>query len=220
MPSPQEKLHMSKITPTIYLVDDDPAIRDSLALLLESHGSHVETYADALAFLQTPAKNDIGCLILDIRMPHLSGLALQEKLKQLDSQLPLIFITGHGDVEQCARAFRRGAIDFISKPIDKRQLMDSVRRAIRQSIQRQEKKAATQEVANRLARISERERAVLDMVAEGLSSKEIGKLLDVSPRTVETHRSSLFSKLGVSTLAELIRFYLCALEASRAQTIP
>jgi two-component system response regulator FixJ len=206
---------MIKTTPTIYLVDDDPAVRDSLTLLIGSHGGCVEAYPDAPTFLAEAASDDIGCLILDIRMPHLSGLALQEQLQKQGIQLPIIFITGHGDVAQCARAFKSGAIDFISKPIDQNQLMGSVRRAIRQSIQLQEKKAETLDVANRLARISERERAVLDMVAEGLSSKEIGKLLDVSPRTIETHRASLFAKLEVSTLAELIRFYLCALETSR-----
>ncbi|WP_028534464.1 response regulator transcription factor [Paludibacterium yongneupense] len=205
---------MTTTTPTVYIVDDDPAVRDSLAFLITAQGMRPLCYDSAAAFLEQYHEGDIGCVVLDIRMPQITGLALQETLRERKITIPLVFITGHGDVEQCSRAFKGGAIDFLTKPVDQARLVDSLRRAIRISIQQHKQEVETQEVRARLARISGREREVLERVADGMSSKEIARALDLSPRTVEVHRANLFNKLGVASLADLIRFYLRALEAT------
>jgi len=205
---------MKYMMPTVFIVDDDPAVRDSLALLIMAQGMRTVTFASAMEFLETYTEGEIGCMVLDIRMPQITGLALQEKLVERGLSIPIVFITGHGDIEQCRRAFQSGAIDFLTKPIDQNRLIDSLRKGIRLSIQQQQQDEETQEVMNQLARISGREREVLELVADGLSSKEIARQLDLSPRTIEVHRANLFSKLGVESLADLIRFYLKALEAT------
>lgn len=205
---------MKYMMPTVFIVDDDPAVRDSLALLIMAQGMRTVTFANAMEFLDNYTEGEIGCLVLDIRMPQITGLALQEKLLERGLTIPIVFITGHGDIEQCRRAFQSGAIDFLTKPIDQNRLIDSLRKAIHMSIHQQQQDEETQEVMTLLARISGREREVLELVADGLSSKEIARRLDLSPRTIEVHRANLFSKLGVDSLADLIRFYLKALEAS------
>ena len=205
---------MKYMMPTVFIVDDDPAVRDSLALLIMAQGMRTVTFANAMEFLETYTEGEIGCMVLDIRMPQITGLALQEKLVERGLSIPIVFITGHGDIEQCRRAFQSGAIDFLTKPIDQNRLIDSLRKGIRLSIQQQQQDEETQEVMTQLARISGREREVLELVADGLSSKEIARQLDLSPRTIEVHRANLFSKLGVDSLADLIRFYLKALEAT------
>jgi RNA polymerase sigma factor (sigma-70 family) len=205
---------MKYMMPTVFIVDDDPAVRDSLALLIMAQGMRTVTFASAMEFLESYTEGEIGCMVLDIRMPQITGLALQEKLVERGITIPIVFITGHGDIEQCRRAFQSGAIDFLTKPIDQNRLIDSLRKGIRMSIHQQQQEEETQEVMQLLDRISGREREVLELVADGLSSKEIARQLDLSPRTIEVHRANLFSKLGVDSLADLIRFYLKALEAT------
>lgn len=204
---------MASMTPTIFVIDDDPAVRDSLALLIGTQGLRVQTFEHAEAFLEKFRTDEIGCLVLDIRMPQTSGLALQDMLNLQNIQMPIIFITGHGDLEECRRAFRGGAVDFLTKPINSPQLLESLKKAIRISIQQQKQEAETQEVRQKLERITERERLILRYVAEGRSSKEIARELALSPRTVEAHRAKLFEKLAINSLAELVRFYLKALDA-------
>ncbi|RMC99926.1 DNA-binding response regulator [Aquitalea palustris] len=205
---------MKYMMPTVFIVDDDPAVRDSLALLIMAQGMRTVTFASAMEFLDSYTEGEIGCMVLDIRMPQITGLALQEKLVERGVTIPIVFITGHGDIEQCRRAFQSGAIDFLTKPIDQNRLIDSLRKGIRMSIHQQQQEEETQEVMQLLDRISGREREVLELVADGMSSKEIARQLDLSPRTIEVHRANLFSKLGVDSLADLIRFYLKALEAT------
>lgn len=205
---------MKYMMPTVFIVDDDPAVRDSLALLIMAQGMRTVTFANAMEFLEGYTEGEVGCLVLDIRMPQITGLALQEKLVERGLSIPIVFITGHGDIEQCRRAFQSGAIDFLTKPIDQNRLIDSLRKGIRMSIDQLQQDEETQEVMLQLDRISGREREVLELVADGLSSKEIARQLDLSPRTIEVHRANLFSKLGVDSLADLIRFYLKALEAT------
>lgn len=205
---------MKYMMPTVFIVDDDPAVRDSLALLIMAQGMRTVTFANAMEFLEGYTEGEIGCLVLDIRMPQITGLALQEKLVERGLSIPIVFITGHGDIEQCRRAFQSGAIDFLTKPIDQNRLLDSLHKGIRMSIDQLQQDEETQEVMLQLDRISGREREVLELVADGLSSKEIARQLDLSPRTIEVHRANLFSKLGVDSLADLIRFYLKALEAT------
>lgn len=208
---------MRNTMPTVFIVDDDQAVRDSLALLIMAQGMRTATFPSAQDFLDNYSSGEIGCLVLDIRMPQITGLALQEMMKEKGLNIPTIFITGHGDIEQCRRAFHHGAIDFLTKPIDQERLLDSLRKGIRESIQQQQQDAETQDVLNRLSRITEREREVLNLVADGMSSKEIAKSMDLSPRTIEVHRSNLFGKLGVDSLADLVRFYFRALESTGKQ---
>ncbi|AOZ48911.1 response regulator transcription factor [Chromobacterium vaccinii] len=205
---------MQNTTPTVFIVDDDPAVLDSLAMLITAQGMKTVAFPNAMEFLDGYQGNQICCLVLDIRMPQITGLALQQQLMERDINIPIVFITGHGDIEQCRRAFQTGAIDFLTKPIDQNRLIASLRRGIRISIQQHQQEEETQEVMSQLARISGREREVLELVADGLSSKEIARELDLSPRTIEVHRANLFSKLGVDSLADLVRFYLKALEAT------
>jgi FixJ family two-component response regulator len=205
---------MSTMTPIVYIVDDDPAVLDALTLLVSAQGIRTVSFSNAQAFLDNCSKSEIACAVLDIRMPHISGLALQDMMHERGLTIPLVFITGHGDIEQCRRAFKNGAIDFLTKPVDQSRLIDSLRRAIRLSIRQHSQEVETQEVLARLSRISGREREVLERVAAGLSSKEIARELELSPRTVEVHRANLFNKLDVASLADLIRFYLKALEAT------
>jgi RNA polymerase sigma factor (sigma-70 family) len=205
---------MITTTPTVFVVDDDPAVRDSLEMLIRAQGMAVSAFEHANHFLQDYQPGAIGCLVLDIRMPQITGLALQELLVEKNMHLPIVFITGHGDVEQCSRAFKSGAIDFLTKPIDQGRLLDGIKRGIRLCIQQHAQETETQDVLHRLARISPREREVLDLIADGMSSKEIAQRLNLSPRTVDVYRANLFDKLGVPSLADLIRFYLRALEAT------
>jgi FixJ family two-component response regulator len=201
-------------TPTVFIVDDDPAVRDSLEMLIRTQGMYVRAYPSATHFLKDFLPEAIGCLVLDIRMPQITGLALQEMLQSKNMHLPIVFITGHGDVEQCSRAFRNGAIDFLTKPIDQGRLLDGIRRGIRMCIQQHQQESENLDVMQRLSRLSAREREVLDLIADGMSSKEIAAQLGLSPRTVDVYRANLFDKLEVPSLADLVRFYLRALEAT------
>ncbi|MFC3531910.1 response regulator transcription factor [Vogesella facilis] len=197
-------------SPLIYLVDDDDAVRDALALLLRSVGLRSEGHADPLAFLARHDRGAIGCVVLDIRMPGISGLDVLERLAT-DSDLPVIMLTGHGNVDLCRRAFKSGAVEFLQKPVDDDVFLDTVQKAVRQHIGSRERQAATLAARQKLARLSGRELDVLQRIADGLSNKEIARELALSPRTVETYRANVFAKLEVDTLAQLIRHYLVLL---------
>lgn len=205
--------------PIVYVVDDEPAILDSVSLLIRSAGLRVMAFPSALEFLAAFIPNQIACLVLDIRMPGTTGLELQAELEGAGVTLPIVFVTGHGDVAQCTRAFKAGASDFLTKPIDGELLLDAIRKALRHCIATYEKASRTQEAEIRLARLSGREREVLELVTEGMSSKEIGTRLGLSPRTIEAHRASLFDKLEVNTLAELIKLFVYAIDAERAHRL-
>lgn len=189
----------------VYLVDDDAAVRDSLSLLMRSVGLQVKAFPNPSDFLAQYQGNELGCLVLDIRMPAISGLAVQEKLLADGSKLPIIMITGHGDVAQCRRAFQNGAVDFLTKPIDEQVLIDSLQKAIRISLDEHAARRQTEEVHTRLGRLSPRERAVCDRIADGLTNKLIADELALSLRTVEAYRASAFEKLGIASVAELVR---------------
>ena len=206
---------LTQLDPVVYVVDDDTAVLDSVSLLLRSNGLQVLPCGSARHFLEHYVAGHIGCLILDIRMPGMSGLELQQALNDEQIDVPVIFITGHGDVLQCSRAFKAGAIDFLPKPIDELALLDSVRRGIQDSIRRHDKNARTQEIEAQLGKLSRRELEILGHIVDGRSSREVAILLDLSPRTVEAHRANIYTKLGVDTLADLVKFYLAALEDGR-----
>lgn len=198
---------MYQQSPVVYLLDDDPDVRESLSLLLRSIGLSTQEYATPQEFRAGWEPALIGCLILDIRMPGESGLQLLETLMAQHPELPVIMLTGHGDLNACRRAFRSGAVEFLTKPVDEVALIEAVQAAIRSHIARREKSKLSQQAQAHLARLSAREREVLARIADGLSNKQIAKLLQLSPRTVETHRANLFDKLEVNSLAQLVRLY-------------
>ncbi|RBL82977.1 DNA-binding response regulator [Streptomyces cavourensis] len=198
-------------SPLVYLVDDDDAVREALALLLRSVGLRSEGHADPQAFLAGLSPHTIGCVVLDIRMPGISGLDVLARLADT-SDLPVVMLTGHANVDLCRRAFKGGAMEFLQKPVDDDVFLDAVQAAVRTHIASRERLAVTQAAADRLARLSAREREVLERVVQGLSNKEIAREFDLSPRTVETYRANVFAKLEADSLAQLIRQYATLLD--------
>lgn len=191
--------------PTVFLVDDDDAVRRSLKLLIGTYGLHVESHASAESFLKAWCSEAVGCLVLDIRMGGLSGLALQDLLRERDVPLPIVFITGHGDIAACRRAFRQGAVDFLTKPVDEHALMQAIRKGISKDVERHRSQAESSDLIQRLASLSDRERQVLKGMLQGLPNKLIARDISLSSRTVESHRARLYTKLQANSLAHLIR---------------
>lgn len=198
-------------SPLVYLVDDDDAVRDALALLLRTVGLRSEGHADPQQFLAQLSPQAIGCVVLDIRMPGISGLDVLARLAEA-SDLPVVILTGHANVDLCRRAFKGGAMEFLQKPVDDDVFLDAVQSAVRGHIARRERLAVTQAAADRLARLSTREHEVLERIVQGMSNKEIAREFDLSPRTVETYRANVFAKLEADSLAQLIRQYATLLE--------
>jgi two-component system response regulator FixJ len=204
------------LEPTVYLVDDDDAVRDALSFLLGTVGLNIRPFADGRALervLDAEGPPSIGCLLLDIRMPHISGLQLQLRLQERGVDLPVILLTGHADVELCRRAFHQGAVDFLSKPVDETQLLEAVQRAVRQHLRGRERQAASGQARERLSRLTAREHEVLRGMLDGQTSKQTARMLEISARTVETHRASLFAKLEAESLAGVIRIALAGEDA-------
>lgn len=192
----------------VYLVDDDEAVREALALLLSTVDIDVHSFADPQRFLSSVAQLEPGCIIMDIRMPWVSGLKVQEKLLEQDMQWPTIVISGHGDIEACRRAFRNGAIDFLSKPIDEQDLIDAIQKGQEILEKRLRLQAEKNETLTLLASLTPREQEILGRVAAGFTSKEIAEGLGLSPRTVESHRAAVGAKLGTTSQAEMTRLWL------------
>lgn len=192
----------------IYVVDDDEGIREGLQLLLETSGHSVKLFCSGIDFLESYHADMHGCLILDIRMPRMSGLDLQQKLKGLGSTLPIIFITGHGDIPMAVEAMRQGAIDFIRKPFREQDLLDRINQALSIDAGNIKHQREEDTVATKLSLLSDREIQIFERVAKGDMNKNIAYELGISERTVEVHRSQVMKKLEVRTLAELVRFKL------------
>ncbi|WP_315130434.1 response regulator [Achromobacter marplatensis] len=203
--------HAHALSPQVYLVDDDEAVRDGLALLLRSVGLRSTGFGDPLAFLAQLSSSAIGCVVLDIRMPGISGLDVLSRLAE-QSDLPVVMLTGHANVDLCRRAFKGGAMEFLQKPVDDDVFLDAVQAAVRTHIASRERLAVTQAAAERLARLSGREHEVLERIVQGMSNKEIAREFDLSPRTVETYRANVFAKLEADSLAQLIRQYATLLD--------
>lgn len=199
-------------TPVIHVIDDEAPFRRSLLFLLESAGWEAVGHESAEAFLEAaPALPACGgCLVLDIRMPRISGLELQRRLNVAGSLFPVVFMTGHGEVELAVQAMKEGAIDFLQKPFKDQQFLDTVERAVSISIERQALNLRAREARQILAKLSPREAEVARHLALGLSNKEIGKALNISDNTVHVHRQHLMEKTGVSSAAELARLILRA----------
>jgi len=198
---------------TVFIVDDDAAVRDSIQELVESVGLRAEGYDSALAFLDAFMPQRPGCLVLDVRMAEMSGLVLQERLNELEARIPVIVLTGHGDVPMAVQAMRNGAVDFIQKPYREQALLDSINVAMNQDAAARRSSGAADDIERRLGSLTEREREVLGHILSGLTSKQIARELDVSPRTVEAHRKNLLRKLGIGSVKDLM-LQLAALEKS------
>ena len=195
------------LSPLIHLIDDDEAVRTSLALLIGTVGLRVQTWADPQEFMRSFDRQSIGAIVLDVRMPGISGLTVLDALVAQGVDYPVIMLTGHGTVELCRRALKSGATEFLEKPVDDDVLLEALQNAVRQHVRSRDRHQASRQARERYAQLSEREREVLGLIMEGLTNKDIGRALGLSPRTVETHRANLFAKLQVESLAHLIRHY-------------
>jgi FixJ family two-component response regulator len=207
-------------SPLVHLVDDDAAVRDALARLIGTVGLRVESWADPQAFVAGFDREAIGAIVLDIRMPGVSGLAVLDTLIGEGVDQPVIMLTGHGTVDLCRRAFKAGAAEFLEKPVADDLLLDALQKAVRAHVRSRERQRADRDARERYERLSEREREVLSLIVAGLTNKEIGRALALSPRTVETHRANLFVKLEAESLAQVIRRYAGLVEGGTPAGTP
>ena len=205
---------MTPLSPLIQLIDDDEAVRDSLALLIGTVGLRVQTWADPSAFVNQFDREAIGAIVLDVRMPGTSGLTVLDTLRAQGVDQPIVMLTGHGTVEMCRRAFKAGAAEFLEKPVNDELLIETLQNAVRQHVKSRQRHLANRAARERYGQLTEREREVLGLIVEGLTNKDIGRALTLSPRTVETHRANLFAKLEAESLAQLIRHYASLVEAA------
>lgn len=201
---------MSDLKPTVFIVDDDEVVRNTMAQLAETVDLKARAFGSARAFLDAYDPAEPGCLLLDVRMPGMSGIQLQTKLRNQNIHIPIIFITGHGDVPMAAQAFKKGAVDFIEKPFRNQDLLDRIQEALARDTQFRQKQAVQKAAQDRLALLTPRERQVLDLVRAGKANKVIARELGLSLRTVEVHRAGIMGKLQVDSLAELVVLANCA----------
>ena len=192
----------------IYIIDDDAAVRDSLALLLRLHGFDTVDFASAEAFLAEVTRDWSGIVLVDLRMPGMSGLELQGALQSREIELPVIIITAHGETSAARTSLKAGAVDFLEKPIDRDQLLSAIREGLTSESERIRRASQNAEISRQLGRLTPREREVLDRVIAGKHNREIAKELDISVRTVEVHKARVMSKMGVERIADLMRVLL------------
>ncbi len=190
---------------TVFVVDDDDAVRDSLGMLLRSVELPVETFDSGIAFLERYRPDLSGCLVLDIRMPKMSGLETQQKLRELGSRLPVIFITGHGDIPMAVQAIKEGAADFIQKPFRDQDLLDRIHAALEEDSRLRSEDSQRATLATRYESLTDREREVMEMVVAGKANKVIALDLNLSQRTVEIHRARVMEKMQARSLADLVK---------------
>lgn len=194
--------------PTIFVVDDDEPVRDAIGMLLDTVDLPYESYASAQDFLDAYDPDRRGCLVLDIRMPGMSGLELQQRLEELRAGLPIVFITGHGDVPMAVEAMKRGAVDFIRKPFRDQELLDRVNEALAVEAGQRAEVETLAELRERIGALTPREHEVFERVADGQANKVVAIDLGISERTVEIHRSQVMHKTGARSLADLVRMKL------------
>ncbi len=199
---------MKKSEQCVFIVDDDASVRDSLGLLLGLNGYRTLPFASADDFLKSCEAGWSGCLLLDIRMPGTDGLALQAMLREGEINLPIIFMTAHGDVPTVRTALKAGAVDYLKKPVDPDALLATVRTAMNVDVSQREKSDRADQNERRMRNLTPREREVLDLVVQGQQYRQIAAALGISPRTVEVHRARLMEKLGVRNISELVRLSL------------
>lgn len=215
-PAKSEPTKMTKI-PTVFYVDDDEALCESVRFLLESANLPIETFLSARAFLDSYDMDRPGCLMLDVRMPEITGLELQEQLRKRNIMLPVIFITGHGDVPMATRAMKAGAFEFLTKPFHDQTLLDSIQQAIEIDAERRKVLQQRIDIAQRIAKLTPREKEVMQCVIKGNLNKETAAELDISPKTVELHRAQVMKKMNAHSLAELVGMVLVNEESTRLQ---
>ena len=206
---------MTSLDPIVFIVDDEPAIRNSLRSLCQSVGLHARTSPSAADFLEHYDENQPGCIIIDVRLSGMGGLELQQELAERGSTLPVIMLTGHGDVPMAVRATKAGAQDFLEKPFRAQDILDAIHRALRQNSEVRVQQARRAEIERRMESLTPREREVLDLVVDGNTTKQIALSLSRSAKTIDIHRSNLMHKMRARSVAELVRL---ALEA-RAMAI-
>ncbi len=193
------------IEQTVLVVDDDDAVRDSIKELVESVGLKAQTFASAQSFLESYTTDQAGCLVLDVRMARMSGLTLQAKLKEMGADLPIIFITGHGDIDMAVQVMKAGAVDLIQKPYHEQNLLDSINDALEIDVEKRRASRKQGALEKQIASLTEREREVMDLLAEGHTNKAVAEQLGISPRTVEVHRQRVLEKCEVKSVPQLIR---------------
>lgn len=199
---------MNDTNMTVFVVDDDDAVRQSIQWLLESVGLKVKLFSSVRNFLDQLDPLEVGCLVLDVRMPGMSGLDLQRELVKRGFEIPVIIITGHGDVPMAVRAMKEGAVDFIEKPFNDQVLLDCIQRTLEEVKKNQERRFKRHEVQQVMSLLTEREKEIMYKVVEGKSSRQIGDELKISSKTIEVHRARIMKKMGVNTVVELVRLVL------------
>ena len=196
---------MSETDAMVFVVDDDAQMRESLKNLIRSVGLRVELFSSAQEFLRSKRLDLPSCLVLDVRLPGLSGLDLQKRTTEAGMEIPIIFITGHGDIPMSVRAMKAGAVEFLTKPFRDQDLLDSIQEALERDRKAREERAALQELRSRFASLTPREREVMERVVAGLLNKQIGAELGTSETTVKIHRHQVMEKMGAGSLPELVR---------------
>ncbi len=190
--------------PTVYVVDDDEAVRDSIKELVESVDLKAETFSSAQSFLESYTPDQSGCLVLDVRMAKMSGLALQARLREVGATLPIIFVSGHGDINMAVGVMKAGAVDFIQKPYHEQSLLESIHSALKLDVQNRDKSQNKDTWEQYVAVLTPREREVMELLLQGHANKAIADRLSVSPRTVEVHRRHVLEKYKVKSVMQLM----------------
>ena len=194
--------------PLVRVIDDDDAMRNSWSFIIEGEGWDVATYPDALTFLSMGNWQRPGCILLDVRMPHMSGLELQFKLREIGCDLPIIFISGHGDIDMAVHTLKQGAVDFLQKPVDDQRLLTAIGNAVMNNLNHRRTEMELSTFRSRLEQLTQREREVIRMVAHGMSNKQVAENLGISEKTVQVHRGSAYRKLDLHNAAEIARLLL------------
>ena len=202
---PQKSTQSTAIESIVYVIDDDPSIREAIESLIRSVGMHVKTFASAQEFMATTRPDAPACLVLDVRMPGLSGLDLQRDLLNAGIRIPVIFITGHGDIPMSVRAMKAGAVEFLTKPFRDQDLLDAISQALERDRMQRAQHAEIAELGSRFEQLTPREREVMQLVVSGLLNKQIAARLNISEITVKLHRHQVMDKMKAESLAELVR---------------
>lgn len=194
---------MEILKPLVRVIDDDDAMRRSWAFLIESEGWNVATYSDALDFITSNEFKRPGCIVLDVRMPRMSGLELQDRLRNMNVDLPIIFISGHGDIDMAVRTLKLGAVDFLQKPVDDKKLLSAINAAVISNLNHRRNEGEISGFRSKMDTLTIREREVIRMVAKGMSNKAVADALNISEKTVQVHRGSAYRKLEIHNAAEI-----------------